>query len=86
MKPRAKEVVPARLAESAPDWELFNKGRSGQWHERFDEGELGLCEAAMARLPAGRRPCVSPDRRTRTRDGRSGVLRSERGRRAGGAK
>jgi aryl sulfotransferase len=52
MKSRSAEVVPAQLAESAPDWRLFRKGQSGQWHDRFDAEELALYEAAMARLPA----------------------------------
>ncbi|MGP3969534.1 sulfotransferase domain-containing protein [Streptomyces sp. 6N223] len=52
MKSRVEEVIPDQLAQSAPDWKLFRKGRSGQWHDRFDAEELGLYEAAMARLPA----------------------------------
>jgi aryl sulfotransferase len=52
MKSRPEEVIPAQLSEAAPDWKLFRKGGSGQWHGVFTEEELALYEAAMARLPA----------------------------------
>jgi aryl sulfotransferase len=51
MKAKSGEVIPSQLEEAVSGFEFFHKGRSGQWHGLFGEEEMGLYEAAMARLP-----------------------------------